>query len=97
MKKDEENITLAEIVNNEEDRKILEEKPVKKNSKYNIGKVISNMAFVRVEPDNESEITYILRKGNIVTINPNVDIPEYYKVSIDSAVGYVPKDAIAFN
>lgn len=96
-KNEEENITLSEIVDNETDKKILEPviKPVKKSSKYILGKALADHTFVRKEADYESEIVYFLKKDKVVTINPDFESEEFYKVTADSAVGYVPKDEIA--
>ena len=98
----EEEITLADIVENEEDKKILEpvveEKvaPKKNDSKYIMGFAIKDGVFVRQEPEGYSEILYILKQGEPVLINHDKDTTEYYYMSIKSVLGYVLKDEITF-
>jgi len=91
-----EEISLSEIVENEEDKKILE--PVKKVNKvghYIIGIANANNVYVRKEPDKYSEIVYILKNGATVTIDPNDETYDYFKVTVESVVGYVLKEFIS--
>ena len=89
----EEEITLADIVENEEDKKILEpvveEKvaPKKNDNRYIMGFAIKDGVFIRKQPDGYAEIIYMLRKGEPVMINHDNDTTEYYYVSAKSVLG----------
>ena len=93
----EEELTLADIVENEEDKKILEpvkvETPVK-TDKYIIGVADKDGVFIRKEADETASILYILKKGECVIINHNNDTNDYYYASIKSVIGYVLKKDI---
>lgn len=95
-----EEMTLADIVENEEDKKILEPVEVKapvtaKSDKYIMGVADKDGVFIRKEADDNSSILYILKKGEYVIINHDLDTDKYYYVSIKSVIGYVLKSEIS--
>ena len=91
---DEENITIAEIVENEEDKKILEPL-VKNNNKPKVGYIVSNGIFLRKEKDNGSEIVAFLKKGDSVGIDYEKSTNEFFCATAYGVVGYVnAKDVI---
>lgn len=84
-------ISIADIVTNEEDKKILEpEKPKKK--RIAIGTVICDSLFLREEPDKESDILYIMPKGEHVAIME--ELLDFYKVTVNGVTGYCVKEFI---
>ena len=84
-------ISIADIVTNEEDKKILE--PVKPKKKRTvIGTVISDSLFLRDEPDKESDILYIMPKGEHVAIME--ELSDFYKVTVNGVTGYCVKEFI---
>lgn len=93
----ENNVTLAEVVESEEDKKILE--PVykpgvkKKNKPFKIGVVISDTADLKEEPEKYAELITILKKGDAAVIDDDSD-PEYYKVTASIKVGYILKSQL---
>ena len=90
-----EEITLADIVENEEDKKILE--PVKeetKQSKIIIGITTKDGVMLRKEADENGQVLYVLKKGEGVVINHDFDTNKFYFVSAHSSLGYVLKDEI---
>lgn len=88
-----EELTLADIVENEEDKKILE--PVIVNSSLpSMGFAVKDGVMLRKEPDGQ--VLYILKKGEGVIINHNFDTSEHYYASAKSSLGYVLKDEITF-
>lgn len=90
-------ITLADIVDNEEDKKILEPikvKPEPKTDKYIIGVADKDGVFIRKEANETASILYILKKGECVIINHDNDTNDYYYASIKSVIGYVLKKDI---
>ena len=94
---DENNIALADIVEDEKDKKILEPtikpKAEKKRSPYKIGIVIVNTAYLMKEPDEYSDIISVLKKGDAVIIEDDSD-EQYYKVTANIKVGYILKNQI---
>ena len=87
---EEENVTLAEIIENEDDKKILE--PVKDvKSGMVVGYVIPKVAYARKEPKSGSEIVLFLKQGEKVVIDLDKSTGDYYK----NSVGYVLKTDIA--
>lgn len=94
----EEEMTLADIVENEEDKKILEpvvEKKVEKSGSYIMGFAIKDGVLVRAKPDKNSEIIYILKQGEAMIINHEMDTDDYYYGSVKSVVGYALKSDIS--
>ena len=89
-----EEITIADIVENEEDKKILEPVKSKKINKTRVGIVIPNSLFVRKEIDPNSEIVLFLKKGDAVVIDENGTTDEFYHITAECAIGYVPVDSI---
>lgn len=84
---------LSEIVENEEDKKILE--PVKNTvSSIVIGYVIADRAFVRSEPNNNSDILCILKKNETLAVDSSSIGQDYYMVTVKSIIGYVAKTQI---
>lgn len=94
---DENNITLTDIVEDEKDKKNLEQtikpKAEKKRSPYKIGIVIVNTAYLMKEPDEYSDIISVLKKGDAVIIEDDAD-EQYYKVTANIKVGYILKNQI---
>jgi regulator of RNase E activity RraA len=93
----EENITLADIVETEEDKKILEpvvEKPVENKPLYIVGKAIPVNLYVRKEPDTRSDIILFMKKGDTAVIDVNGSTKDYYMITANSVIGYVPKDQL---
>lgn len=80
---------LSDIVENKEDKEILKPAP-KKKSKFTFGYVTVPTAFLRKEADEDSEILTILRKGEAMLIDKEVD--DFYYGTINTKVGYVPKE-----
>lgn len=93
----ENNIALVDIVEDEKDKKILEQaikpKTEKKRSPYKIGIVTVDKAYIMSEPDEYSEIVSFLKKGDAVIIEDDSD-KEYYKVTANIKVGYILKNQI---
>ena len=86
-------MSIADIVTNEEDKKILE--PVKpKKKKIVIGVVNCDQLFLREEPDRESDALYVLSKGEGVAIDMDNSTDAFYKVTANSLVGYCVKEFI---
>lgn len=84
-------MSIADIVTNEEDKKILE--PVKaKKKRIVIGAVICDQLFLREEPDKESDILYIMPKGEHVAIMD--ELSDFYKVTVNGVTGYCAKEFI---
>jgi hypothetical protein len=94
---DENNIALADIVEDEKDKKILEPvikpKTEKKRSPYKMGIVIVHTAYLMKEPDEYSDIISVLKKGDAVIIEDDTD-EQYYKVTANIKVGYILKNQI---
>lgn len=91
-KYEDEEMTLADVVENEEDKKILAPvKPVKSNSPYIFGYITVDTAFMRKEPNENSEVITILKKGEAVIIDPNGDAGDYSKITAHISVGYILK------
>ena len=94
---EEDNVTISEIVENEEDKKILEPvvepKVEKKNAPYTIGIVTSATADLKEKPEKYAELVTILKKGDAAIIEDDSD-PEYYKVMANIKIGYVLKNQI---
>ena len=87
-----EEITIADIVENEEDKKILEPvKPVKKDRPYTFGYIIVDTALMREEPDENSKVVTILKKDDAVIIDPNGDAGDFTKITAHISVGYILK------
>ena len=84
-------MSLADIVTDPKDKKILE--PAKKNGPMTMGTVISDKGFVRKEPDKYSDLLIILKKGKSVVVSG--ESGDYYKVSVDSIVGYIRKSKLS--
>ena len=90
-----EEITLADIVENEEDKKILE--PVKEEtvkSDFIIGITTKDGVMLRKDPDENGQVLYVLKKDEGVVINHDFDTSKFYFVSAKSALGYILKDEI---
>lgn len=91
-KYEDEEMTLADVVENEEDKKILAPvKPVKSNSPYIFGYITVDAAFMRKEPNEDSEVITILKKGEAVIVDPNGDAGDYSKITAQISVGYILK------
>ena len=69
-------------------------RPVKKANKYIVGIANKNTVFVRKEANDDSDILYILKKDKAVIIDPNTLDDKYYRVTIDSIIGFVIRDQI---
>lgn len=93
----ENNISIADITENEKDKKILEPeiKPneIKKRTPYTIGEIIVDKAYLMEEPDEYSEIISMLKKGDAAIIESDED-KLYYKVTANIKVGYILKSQI---
>lgn len=95
--------TLSDIVENEEDKKFLEpvkevvKKPAKKPGKMLIGKITNDRTRLRKEPEEYTDVLSLLRKGDLVIVDRNKTLDEYYLVTAHGVVGYVSKDAIIIN
>ena len=94
---DENNITLTDIVEDEKDKKILEQtikpKGEKKRPPYTIGIVTVDKAYIMSEPDEYSEFVSVLKKGEAAIIEDDSD-KDYYKVTANIKVGYILKNQI---
>ena len=87
-----EEITIADIVENEEDKKILEPvKPVNNDMPYKFGYVTVDNVYMRAEPDEDSIVITVLNKGDAVIIAPNGDAGKFTKITAKVAVGYILK------
>lgn len=85
-------MSIADIVTNEEDKKILE--PVKaKKKRIVIGTVTCDSLFLRAEPDKESDILYIMPKGERVALMDG-DTADFYKVTVNGVTGYCVKEFV---
>lgn len=80
---------LSDIVENAEDKKILEPKPKKKN-KSTFAYVTAKMAYVRSEAEDDSDIIGIVREGDAMLVADELD--EFYYGTINTVLGYVPKN-----
>lgn len=86
-------MSIADIVTNEEDKKILE--PVKAKKKRTvIGIVNCDQLFLREEPDRESDALDILLKDSAVIIDEDGSTATFYKVIARGIVGYCVKEFI---
>lgn len=85
--------TIADIVTNEEDKKTLTPVPTKKK-RVIIGTVNCDQLFLREEPDKESDILYVMHKGEAVSINLDESTSTFYKVTVSGAVGFCVKEFI---
>lgn len=74
--------------------KIESASPVKKSNKYIVGIANKNGVFVRKEADGESDILYILKKDKAVIVDPNTLSDNYYRVTVESVIGYASKNEI---
>ncbi len=97
MLDNENNVSIADIVENKEDKKILEPivkpKETKKRTPYTIGIVTVDKAYVMSEPDEYSEIVSVLKKGEAAIIDGDSD-KDYYKITANIKVGYILKNQI---
>lgn len=90
-----EEIAIADIVENEEDKKLLEPvKPTIKSNRIRVGTVIPASLLVRKELDPNSEIVLFLRKGDAVSIDENGSTNEFYYITAKSVIGFVPVNSI---
>lgn len=89
----EEEMTLADIVENEEDKKILEPvvKEVKKDNPFIIGIITADTAFMRKEPEDNATIITTLIKDDAVIVDPNGDVGDYALVTAKITMGYILK------
>lgn len=89
--------TVDEVVENKEDKKILEPvaepKVNKKNAPYRIGTVTVNIVDVLEKPEKYSDIVTILKKGDTAIIEDDSDA-NYYKVMANIKIGYILKNQI---
>lgn len=91
-KYEDDEMTLADVVENEEDKKILKPvKSVKSDSPYIFGYITVDTAFMRKEPDENSEVITVLKKGEAVIVDPNGDTGDYSKITAQISVGYILK------
>lgn len=94
---EEENVTLAEIVENEEDKNILEPvKTIKSDDELVTGIVTSKIAYVRQEPKPHTPVLLFLKHGETVVIDTIGSTDDYYKIS-GNISGYTLKSDIAVN
>ena len=94
------NISIAEIVDNEEDKKILEQpEPVKNGPKpaYLIGYIVPERSFLRSEANIYSDILAFLSKNKGLVINLDNSTEDFYYVTVDCKNGYVIKSDVEFN
>lgn len=90
---EEKEMSIADIVTNEEDKKVLE--PVKsKKKKTIIGIVNCDQLFLREEPDRESDALNVLIKDSAVVIDEDGSTSDFYKVVAGGIVGYCVKEFI---
>lgn len=90
---EEKEMSIADIVTNEEDKKVLE--PVKsKKKKTIIGVVNCDQLFLREEPDRESDALNVLVKDSAVVIDEDGSTSDFYKVVANGIVGYCVKEFI---
>ena len=97
MLDNENNVSIADIIENKEDKKILEPivkpKKTKKRPPYTIGIVTVDKAYIMSEPDEYSEFVSVLKKGEAAIIEDDSD-KDYYKVTANIKVGYILKNQI---
>lgn len=96
----ENSISIAEIVDNEEDKKILgQPEPVKNSPKpaYLIGYIISERSFLRSEANIYSDILAFLSKNQGLVIDLDNSTEDFYYVTVDCKNGYVIKSDVEFN
>lgn len=90
-----EEMTLSDIVENEEDKKILEPvKPIKTNKgdlPYTFGYITVDQALMRKEPDENSAVVSVLKKNDAVIIDPNGDVGKFCRVTAKISIGYILK------
>ena len=90
---EEKEMSIADIVTNEEDKKVLE--PVKsKKKKTIIGVVNCDQLFLREVPDRESDALNVLVKDSAVVIDEDGSTSDFYKVVANGIVGYCVKEFI---
>lgn len=87
-------ISIADIVTNEEDKKILEPVKTSKKKKTILGVVNCGQLFLREEADIESDALYVLTKGDAVVIDEEGSTPDFYKVVANGVVGFCVKEFI---
>lgn len=80
---------LSEIIENVEDKKILESKPKKKNKSI-FAYVTAKMAYVRSDAEEDSDIIGIVREGDAMLIADELD--DFYYGTINTILGYIPKN-----
>ena len=87
-------ITIADIVTNEEDKKTLTPVNTSKKKKIIIGTVNCDNLFLREEPDKESDALYVMHKGEAVSINLDESTSTFYKVTVSGTIGFCVKEFI---
>lgn len=79
--------SIFDLVGKEEAEKMLRvEKPKKNRVKIGVTKSALNL---REEPSSDSDILYVIPEGKAVVING--EDGEYYKVTVESLIGYCMK------
>ena len=95
VKSVEEEMTLSDIIENEEDKKILEPdtrtKAFKGDLPYTFGYIIVDQALMRKEPDENSAVVSVLKKNDAVIIDPNGDAGKFCRVTAKISIGYILK------
>lgn len=82
---------LSEIVDDVEDKKILEPKKENK-SRYTFGYVISNGVYFREQPNKYANIICILKKDDVLLVDKEES--GYYYGTANGRAGYVEKEFI---
>lgn len=94
---------LENKIENENNKKVLEpvkkvvEKQNKRPVKMLIGKIANDRTRLRKEPEEYTDVLSLLRKGDLVVVDRNEILDDYYLVTAHGIVGYVSKDAIIIN
>lgn len=85
-------MVIADIVENEEDKKLLE--PVQEYVENSMGRVIAKMAYIRDNPNNRGNVIAIVKYNDTVSIAADGSTIDYYKVTGAGKVGFIKKDEI---
>ena len=87
-------MSISDIVTNEEDKKILEPVPTKKRNRAVIGVVNCDSLFLRDEPDSDGDVIHIMKKDDTVSIDINGSTNDFYKATVDNVSGFCMKKFI---
>ena len=89
--------TDVTIIDEIEEQVKTEEQPPVKNQEFDyiVGTVTTETSYMRKEPFKTGLINIVLKKGDVVIIDPEGDVVNYYRVTAKTKIGYVLKNEIS--